>query len=431
VRAPTALALALPALCCWLLLGAGPAAAQTETETLIVYPGKAKEVTSETNFRQGVAYEVKVTGSIQFPSGDTQNPGTCHVDALYTICPPEENFRPDTGGEGIRVRNTANTNGNRFTLDQYSTGDRPGYSKSHSYAFVLDNADGRLVFTGYPFGGLDSCPQGCSGAITIEITLPDCDDGGGARAAAINEVRVVAVQPGAQWRENGKACWKDIEKNQVLQQGHELATDPDGQVTLAFADNSTVVLRHSTQIRIASFFTEGGVVRTELLLKNGELAATVNKSETTKSDFRIKPPAPVASVRGTKFSVFYDAVARAALYSVTEGEVKVGKLLLHAGQAVEAVKGKLGKPAPLGKAGARGGVNRADAAERVLKRIGKSSCDVSAPRSKPVGTAPTRGGWKVTVKLTGAVKGKSKWTVKGRKVKAVNKQARRVAKNCR
>ena len=36
-------------------------------------------------------------------------------------------------------------------------------------------------------------------------------------------------------------------------------------------------------LQIASFFTEGGVVRTEILLKMGKVAAKVNKSEATKS----------------------------------------------------------------------------------------------------------------------------------------------------
>ena len=60
-------------------------------------------------------------------------------------------------------------------------------------------------------------------------------------------------------------------------------------------------------------------MRTEILLKMGEIAAQVNTSEATKSDFRIKNPTGTTSVRGTKFSVSYDPGSRTSLVSVTEG----------------------------------------------------------------------------------------------------------------
>lgn len=120
--------------------------------------------------------------------------------------------------------------------------------------------------------------------------------------AAINEVRVVAVQPDVQCHKAGtpEDDWVTVEKDTVLKQGDEISCDPDGACTLQFADTSTVVVKNTSQLKIASFFTEGGVVRTEILLKMGEVAAKVNKSEATRSDFRIKSPTGTASVRGTE-----------------------------------------------------------------------------------------------------------------------------------
>lgn len=129
--------------------------------------------------------------------------------------------------------------------------------------------------------------------------------------AAVNEVRVVAVQPEVQFHKAGTPddAWLPVEKDTVLQQGDEISCDPDGAATLQFADNSTVVVKNTTQLKIASFFTEGGVVKTEILLKMGEVAAKVHKSEATKSDFRIKSPTGTASVRGTELKeVSYNPV---------------------------------------------------------------------------------------------------------------------------
>ena len=122
---------------------------------------------------------------------------------------------------------------------------------------------------------------------------------------AINELRCVSVSAedpqSAMYHREGAPDdeWLPLTKGTVLKQGDEISFDPDGAATLAFADNSTVVVRNTTQLKIASFFTEGGVVRTEILLKMGEVAAKVNKSEATKSDFAPpKSPTGTSSVRG-------------------------------------------------------------------------------------------------------------------------------------
>jgi len=71
--------------------------------------------------------------------------------------------------------------------------------------------------------------------------------------AAINEVHVVNVQPDVQFHKGGSPAdaWLPCEKDTVLKAGDEITCDPDGAVTLAFADNSTVVVRNTTQLRSA------------------------------------------------------------------------------------------------------------------------------------------------------------------------------------
>jgi hypothetical protein len=261
-----------------------------------------------------------------------------------------------------------------------------------------------------------------------------------ARAAAINEVRVIAVNPDVAVHKAGtpEDQWCSVEKDTVLQQGDEISCDPDGAVQLQFADNSTVVIRNTTQLKIASFFTEGGVVRTEILLKMGEVAAQVHKSEATKSDFRIKSPTGTTSVRGTKFTVNHDPGANRTLTSVTEGVVAVTDLkgketLVTAGNEVITTAKGAGKVAKLGKAGLRGGVSAIAALAKVMKLIAKAdeACGVELPIGNAYSTKETRGGWKVAVKLVGKRKGTARWTVKGRKAKASGALARAITKRCR
>ena len=262
-----------------------------------------------------------------------------------------------------------------------------------------------------------------------------------AHTSAVNEVRVIAVNPDVAWHKSGtgETEWHDVCKDTVLQQGDEISCDPDGAVTLQFADNSTVVVKNTTQLKIASFFTEGGVVRTEILLKMGEIAAQVHKSEATKSDFKIKAPTGTASVRGTSFTYSYDPGARASLLSVFEGTVemdpanpKLKTKMVPAGKEVEVTAKRMTRLAGLGKAGARGGVNRRAALTLVAARVAaaRAGCGVTTPRLGAYAVKPIKRGWRVTYKVEGKVSGTSKWTVRRKRARAVNALAERLAKLC-
>ena len=259
--------------------------------------------------------------------------------------------------------------------------------------------------------------------------------------AAINEVRVIAVKPDVAYHPQGSPdeCWLPVEKGSVLKAGDEISVDPDGSATLAFADNSTVVLSDTIQLKIASFFTEGGVVRTEILLKMGKVAAKVHKSEATKSDFRIKQPTATASVRGTSFSVFYDPGSRSSITSVTEGVVMIdpakpglATVALPAGKEIEVTATSSSKVAPVGKAGARGGVNRFAALDRVMRVIARFNgpCKLTTPRLAATSVKPSGAGWLVSVRLLGKKGGWSTWRAAGQKVTPANALAKRVVAGC-
>jgi hypothetical protein len=274
---------------------------------------------------------------------------------------------------------------------------------------------------------------------TAEATQDGCDNR--ARAAA-NEVRVVAVQQGAAYRRAGTAedDWRVLCKDTVLQQGDEISLDPDGAATLQFGDNSTVVVKDTTQLKIASFFTEGGTVKTEILLRMGQIAARVPRSFVAKSDFRIRSPAWVASVRDTAFTVFYDPGSKAGITTTFEGVVTVDPtkpglktVLVPAGKEVEVTSRSISKVVRAGKAGARGGLNRQDALAKVVRVVAKGNgpCRAATPRTSAFAVRPTRGGWKVSVKLLGGLRGTSRWTVKGGRTKPANALARKLRAGCR
>ena len=298
-------------------------------------------------------------------------------------------------------------------------------------------------------------PDSCGSSCTVEVGVQDgpiitfrfeadvCPEGRApfAHSAAINEVRVTKVEGGVAYHKAGApdGVWCNVEKDTVLKQGDEISCEPDGAVTLQFADNSTVVVKNTSQLKIASFFTEGGVVRTEILLKMGEVAAKVHKSEATKSDFRIKSPTAGAGVRNTAFSVFYDPGSKATLETTTEGTVKVDPtkrgletVFVPAGKQVEVTPKAISDVMKIGKAGARGGLTRLEARNKVLNVVAKGDdpCGVTTPRTKAYSIGPAKKGWKVTVKLIGTNAGSSKWKVIRGKVKTANALAKQVKQGC-
>src|SRR5579862_6625118 len=78
---------------------------------------------------------------------------------------------------------------------------------------------------------------------------------------AVNQVTVTEVTPSVMARLR-PGDWAELRVGTVLTAGYEISSDPDGQVKLAFQDNSVVVVRPTTQIKIGTFFTKGGLVRT-------------------------------------------------------------------------------------------------------------------------------------------------------------------------
>jgi hypothetical protein len=450
----------LLALALGLILASPAAAATTEIQ---LAPGIDASSQRTVSFVKAT-YTITVSGTLTTHYGGND----CVYDFAYSKCNAGAPIRDGSGIVTSSPPSSITTGAQAFSdlANPY-----PAYRDDHVYTFTyassesLDRAfwakpNGHSFQTTEYGGGFTvkfeweppaatptPTPDPCGGRRAVaraaqSCPVPPAPGCTSARAAAVNEVRVVAVQPDVQFHRagGGDDDWCTVHKDTVLQQGDEISCDPDGAVTLQFADNSTVVVKNTTQLKIASFFTEGGVVRTEILLKMGEIAAQVNKSEATKSDFRIKEPTGTASVRGTLFSVAYDPGSKTGLLSVFDGVVeydpvgpKLATVSLTAGQEIEVGMQSMSKIAALGKAGARGGINRSAGRDVALKAVAKGNggCGVRTPRLNAYSVKPGKGGWLVSVKLIGKLKGTSKWLVTRKRAKPLNRLAKRVAKRCR
>jgi hypothetical protein len=443
------LRIALSVVAVTVLLSAPALGTEGLPEVLSVGPNA--KATGEASLKLGVPYKLDVSGTMDFRFTHPDHPDityTQSLDAFYCFASSR------AGGEC-----TGATNDQTSHIYMRSSGDdasinlgyqlpqflaprgfSPPFAASHQYSVVMvPHKDGVVSASTKPF--CERPENACSGP-GFRLEVSDlCQPPQTATASAINELRVVSVEHSAAVHRAGAPDdeWCELEKDDVLKQGDEISCDPDGSVTVQFADNSTFTVRNTTQLKVASFFTEGGVVRVEILLKMGEVAAKVNKSEATKSDFRIKSPTAGAAPRGTKFSVFYDPGSKATLTSTTEGVVEVDpvraglkNVLVRAGRQVEVTARSMTKVTAIGKAGARGGINRITARNRVLARIAKANdpCHVTTPRASAYSITPARGGWAVSIKVIGKLKGTSKWTVIRGRVRATNALARRLVKGC-
>jgi hypothetical protein len=376
--------------------------------------------------------------------------GTCEYDAFYGRCGSDK--WPSVPGDSIGV---ADSPTGKVTFLSWhlpgscAAGDvakgYPAFQPTHRYVVALKST-GKPFFVASPFGGALPAGQTLSGSFTLDFGAgsPDPCRTTPFRSlqgrSAINEVRVISVVPDVQFHRQGCKEWQTLHVDTVLKQGDEISCDPDGSVVLAFEDNSKVTVAGTTQLKIGSFFTEGGIVRTEILLKMGEVAAKVNKAEGTKSDFRIKEPTGTTSMRDTAFSVFYDPGSRAGITRVTKDVAEVDPtkpglptVRVPAGKEIEVTATSESPISPIGKADARGGIDRLLARDRALKVVSRFNgpCQVTTPRAGAFSVKPVPAGWLVSVLMTGKLNGWSTWQVSGAKVTPLNKLAKTIAGGCK
>ena len=225
-----------------------------------------------------------------------------------------------------------------------------------------------------------------------------------------------------------------------LQAGDDISTGPDSSVTLTLPGGSTVTVTPMTQINIGSLLRQKNSIRVRVNLRISAIAAKLNKSKTADTDYSVKTPTATTSSRGTAFSVFYDPGSRATVVAVTQHSVVVtrtagGKpLIVPAGKEAEVTAAGSSPLAPLGKANAHGGIDRAQAFALAAAAVGRSAtaCGIGTRPGSTAGFSvhPSATGWLVTIPVTGKVTGVSTWLTAGAKAKAANALAKQIAVGC-
>jgi hypothetical protein len=365
----------------------------------------------------GVEYTVRTSGTI---TARTEAGRSTVLDAYYCF---EGCGAAPTTSNGLAVSPTAEPG---TATPAFST-TRPAYRPDHVYESSFQVRQTAIPYWwGYPFS-FGSRGETYSGAIEVEVYGPVC-------ATPDAKLKAIAGEPDGVSVRYADGPWTTATAGMTLCAGHELATTPDDTATIEFADGSTTELRPASVVKITSYLRTSGLVKTELLLRVGEVASEVKKTAIWKSDFSIRSPTATASVRGTVFSMLYDAGSNTSVVSVTEGSVAVDAVaskdvVLGPGQEVEVGARRTSGVAKVGRAGTpRGGLSRGKARAAVLAVIaGAGACKVVVAR---LGLKTIKKGWRVTATLTGGRSGAAVWAVVGKRVTASNALAKQVAGRC-
>jgi hypothetical protein len=243
-------------------------------------------------------------------------------------------------------------------------------------------------------------------------------------------VRVLCLDPGVAYHRRGRPAseWKIMDDFTVLKQGDQVSAGADGQVTLALPGRTTLVLHHDSEVQLVN------LGHTRLLLGMGQIDITAGRG-----GVRVHTTSFTSSSARSRFSAFFDPGTKSGLLSARSGSLKadpLGKRLptraVAAGREVEVTPKAISAPARIGRAGARAGLNRAAALELVNKVVARFAGVCQARTLHMAGTivTPGPGGWRVTVKLAGGLKGASTWSVRARKATPVNAIATKLASGC-
>jgi len=171
----------------------------------------------------------------------------------------------------------------------------------------------------------------------------------GAWAAAAQEAATVIAVTGTV--EIGRAAaWRPAAVGDVVEVGDQLRTGRPGRVSLAFRDQSTIVLSDGSLFTIdeSTFAPKEGAIRSYLRLVKGKVRALVSQYyKDPLATYQIETATAVSGVRGTDFIVTYDSAANSTEVIGVSGRIQVHSVLdrdargvlVGAGEASRIVRG--------------------------------------------------------------------------------------------
>jgi len=165
---------------------------------------------------------------------------------------------------------------------------------------------------------------------------------------------VLQVRGQAALRRAGADQDEPVQVGARLLSGDRVTTGADGNLTLAFADGSRLLVLADSDVVMDHLSAWGttGMVDTRIRLQEGRVDTRVQPARGPGSRYNIITPAAVAAVRGTAFRVAADAAQDVMRSEVTDGTVGVGddarSTAVPAGYGLVAEAGKPpGKPREL------------------------------------------------------------------------------------
>jgi hypothetical protein len=160
------------------------------------------------------------------------------------------------------------------------------------------------------------------------------------------KVKVVHSRGHAEVFRKSKQQAKRLNKGDILGLGDRIRTGPDSNVTLEFADSSTLVVQEQSEVVLDTLAVSanGIIVETRVRLNRGRGEAEVPSQRKPPPSFEIITPESVTSVRGTRFRVEADRERHITFSEVIEGRVEVSasgvSRVVTAGYGVVAEAGK-------------------------------------------------------------------------------------------
>ena len=136
---------------------------------------------------------------------------------------------------------------------------------------------------------------------------------------------VVSVTGKASLHTPGTTTPATLIPKQFVNIGDTVLTGEDGSALIQFADNSSLLIQKSSQVKFNTLSSYGtsGMVDTQLRLQQGRVETTVKPLRGSISRYEITTPAAVAAVRGTAFRVAYQPEQKTMASEVVKGSINV------------------------------------------------------------------------------------------------------------
>ena len=140
------------------------------------------------------------------------------------------------------------------------------------------------------------------------------------------EARVVAaissMKGDVQIRAVNERKYVSAYKGQMIRSGDWIKTDLNVFLAIIFLDGSNIKIREKTEIEINSSRLGAKQLMTQMYISEGQTWNKVSKGN--NSEFEIKTPTAVASVKGTEFNIDFNDLTESTTLTVIEGEVLFG-----------------------------------------------------------------------------------------------------------